>query len=816
MHNAATCPTCQATALTRNNYFTGKLMVERDFTDEQRYFRERLRLHNQRLHGSGVVCGLGVKQHPNPACQDRFVVLEPGHAIDCCGEDILVTAEDTVDLKDFPEVQALFDKPDDKDHVLQLAICYRECPTEEIPVLYDDCACDDSQCAPNRILSSYSLEVIVDPVIAAPAVGVPQLVRDKNIAIAAPRAIALDETNARVYVLTSSTVYAIDPATNTVLGSVALGRDGAELAITADGTLLYVFVLPMNLGDNGEVWIYKTANLAAAPDKAPVVGSGSEVPWLATSPKPALLAAYPSGVVAGWKPTDPAGSPSIKAALPPGISDIAAGTDGKTAWIARGTDTLDVLDLTAASPIAPTQYKVAGAKLHVLEVLASTTTDKLAAADASSATTCTFHVFDPAKTSGSPPLKSAALAKTPRAMVAAPGGNWVYVVETDDMIEVIDVGRMLQGLPVTPLPRTAVAPTTMSIDITASGLTLYAPYAGGGSDPGAVAVFDILDADCGAALHEVRACPDCRTANCLVLATIKGWQPGYKILDKADPAPSDDAAKQIARIDELADRTILASTETLQDVLECLLAHPSGGGGQGAQGPVGPPGEPGPKGDPGDPGPPGPGLSEGVTRINALSWKHGAVNKVFMVDLDDTGKKQEPGLVIGFSKPVHLVGGSPNAAQTRRNNRNTFQVEALHAHADKDPDYFACTCRLDGKIVPVKIVEKTGDLIKKVVAVSDFPAEAIAYLLPRGILNQNLVELWVRLLGELVLDPKQNAVAADFVAGKLPSGDIRMQPIVPGDPKIAIPGGVFESWLTFELETSPTTGTVVLVNPNRG
>src|ERR1700690_3142960 len=120
MHHAATCPTCQASALTRNYYFTGKLMVERDFTDEQHYFRERLRLHNQRLHGSGVVCGLAIKQHPNPACQDRYLLLEPGSAIDCCGDDLLVTAEDTIDLQSFPSVKAV--PNDGKDHVLQIAI----------------------------------------------------------------------------------------------------------------------------------------------------------------------------------------------------------------------------------------------------------------------------------------------------------------------------------------------------------------------------------------------------------------------------------------------------------------------------------------------------------------------------------------------------------------------------------------------------------------------------------------------------------------------------------------------------------------------
>ena len=80
------------------NYFTGKLLVERDFTDETRFHMEKLRHHQQQLHGWGVVCGLKVKPHPNPACRDRFVCIEPGSAVDCCGHDIIVREEECVDL----------------------------------------------------------------------------------------------------------------------------------------------------------------------------------------------------------------------------------------------------------------------------------------------------------------------------------------------------------------------------------------------------------------------------------------------------------------------------------------------------------------------------------------------------------------------------------------------------------------------------------------------------------------------------------------------------------------------------------------------
>ncbi|MEJ7598228.1 MAG: hypothetical protein WKG01_09990 [Kofleriaceae bacterium] len=582
MHNAATCPTCQATALTRNHYFTGKLMVERDFTDEQVYFRERLRLHNQRLHGTGVVCGLGVKQHPNPACQDRFVILEPGSAIDCCGADILVTADDTIDLWSFPAVKELYDAPDEEDHVLQLAICYRECPTEEIPVLYDDCACDDSQCAPNRILESYSIDVIVDPVTPPAIDQQPTLTRAGTLGITAPRAVVLDEAGGRVFVLSPTAIYELDATTQAVTSSFSLGQAGLAMAISRDGTVLYAFVAPASPGADGEIWFFDTANLAAGViDSAPVAGGGAETPWVTMTWLDTLLAAYPSGKLCAWQVTDAANAPSESLSLAAGITSIVASSDGARAWVARGTDTLDVLDLTVAG-FNPAPLQVPGTTLTVLAVLSSTLPDRLAAGDGAGAK---LHVIDPAKPSGTAPLASAGLAASPVAMVGALGGGWVYVVETNDAIEVIDVGRLLQGLPVVPPPPLAIGIKPFAVVLATSGLRMYVPYAGGladGSDSG-VAVIDILPADCGAPLRRVRPCPGCGSADCVVVATIRNYHPGRRLLDKTEPAPSaaTDAANSISRIDELDGRKILASTEMLQEVIECMLAHGGSGGGWG-------------------------------------------------------------------------------------------------------------------------------------------------------------------------------------------------------------------------------------------
>src|SRR3954451_4317745 len=164
---AALCPACEYGPFTRNAYWTGKLMLARDFVDEQRYLIDKLRHHTQKLHGAGVVCGLRVVQHDKDGCRNRFVCVEPGAAVYCCGHDIAVREKDCLDLWAAPVIAVLRDKEaagiDTGEHLLQICVRFRECETEPVPVLYDECGCADDKCAPNRILESYQLDVLVDP-----------------------------------------------------------------------------------------------------------------------------------------------------------------------------------------------------------------------------------------------------------------------------------------------------------------------------------------------------------------------------------------------------------------------------------------------------------------------------------------------------------------------------------------------------------------------------------------------------------------------------------------------------------------------------
>jgi hypothetical protein len=196
------CLPCDLPSFCRNSYFTGKLLTERDFTAEQRYMIDKLRLHHLALHGWGVVCGLRVK--PHPYCPDLRIIVEPGLAVDSCGREIRVLQEVELELpravplplpayepcppEPTPEApQSQYPPPgpaqDPQDYhqtspvpqapekptppepcppTISLYIClqYAECETEFMPAPFDECSCTTNSQRPNRICETYKLEVL--------------------------------------------------------------------------------------------------------------------------------------------------------------------------------------------------------------------------------------------------------------------------------------------------------------------------------------------------------------------------------------------------------------------------------------------------------------------------------------------------------------------------------------------------------------------------------------------------------------------------------------------------------------------------------
>jgi hypothetical protein len=77
-------------SLRRPRFFSGKLVTPEDLELQQQYFREKLKRHNRSLHGFGIVSGLKVTVNSGQ------IVVEPGLALDCEGNELAIETEQSI------------------------------------------------------------------------------------------------------------------------------------------------------------------------------------------------------------------------------------------------------------------------------------------------------------------------------------------------------------------------------------------------------------------------------------------------------------------------------------------------------------------------------------------------------------------------------------------------------------------------------------------------------------------------------------------------------------------------------------------------
>ena len=139
------------TALERVHFFQGQILGADDFTAVQEYFLAKHRRHNRYLHGWGVVSGLQVT---TTAASE--LVVEPGVAIDCAGNEIHLCAQVRLQLPSQPPL-------------LFVALSYTESNTAPVPVppaSAHEGTPDDGQ-AFSRVREGYLLELVaLDPASA--------------------------------------------------------------------------------------------------------------------------------------------------------------------------------------------------------------------------------------------------------------------------------------------------------------------------------------------------------------------------------------------------------------------------------------------------------------------------------------------------------------------------------------------------------------------------------------------------------------------------------------------------------------------------
>lgn len=161
---------CLPSGFSRLKYFFGKHLSVADFQDEQRYHAGKQLFHNQRLHGAGVLCGLGL-------CVDDAAPLElrikSGAALDHCGRETIVPYDQCIDVAAW--YRTLYEHYRDADPestwpedllnengalVLCVMLRYTECPTGPEAAPRDPCGCGDSGCEFGRISEGFQLELM--------------------------------------------------------------------------------------------------------------------------------------------------------------------------------------------------------------------------------------------------------------------------------------------------------------------------------------------------------------------------------------------------------------------------------------------------------------------------------------------------------------------------------------------------------------------------------------------------------------------------------------------------------------------------------
>jgi hypothetical protein len=148
------------------NYSLGMVLGVDDFTQEY----ANLSGHDQRnvrnLIGYGVIAGLRVTIDVDAERGPR-VQVAPGEAVTPSGRAVCVSPAQCAYLNDWLEanrhdVEALGSPPADSVSIAVVA-CYRECPTDEVPIPGEPCRTDDELKKASRLTESFELELRLTP-----------------------------------------------------------------------------------------------------------------------------------------------------------------------------------------------------------------------------------------------------------------------------------------------------------------------------------------------------------------------------------------------------------------------------------------------------------------------------------------------------------------------------------------------------------------------------------------------------------------------------------------------------------------------------
>ena len=614
------CVACELPTFERLNYFTGQFLTERNLSAEQAYHRGKNRLHNRFLHGYGTVCGLKVVEHPNPDCRHRFVVIEPGLALDCCGREIQVQEEVYVDLWQYFNPQEVKENPEDFGKHLLISLCYAECGTEMAPVLFDECSCDETRVEPNRIRESFQVsvqwsdELPEHPRCASPMQCYAEWVH--TITVDKPYRLAYDEVNDYLYILSGSNlahnkskksrVYVLDASRNCLLTIFDVDLLGKDIAVSPDGDTVYVGVFDPKVADcpDGYHWVrvFDVSDLTNVERIADVKAGealGDSALRLVVSPGGDVYAlnTYEEMVYA-WHPPLQDNSRSI-ACIKVGRNprDLIITPDGRWIYVGNNGDKASGKSAEEGSSVSVIKTTHVEDRPHTSDAVLCDTIPVpggvVALAVSEQLGEHLFVVTESREMYGfiraeemhsqiGEPMKLG--DEEPVAIQVFRGCGCIFVLVKGPgpahrgRVLVIDGSKFIkeQQNPLIHSVDVVAGSKDLLLASTPNGLRLYsAGYGAGKLACGGVSVLDILEGECENALwHALEGCPECED-ECVLLAVI----PEYAEIISRDAAITDDDFDNLVR-------PIVPSAEALRCLMLCCCEEAAKGK-QGRSGPEG-------------------------------------------------------------------------------------------------------------------------------------------------------------------------------------------------------------------------------------
>ena len=656
--NITSCLPCGLHQPARNAYFDGKMLVARDFTDEQDYERGHRQMHNALLHGTGTVCGLKVVAHPSEDCRREFAVLEPGYALDCCGREIVVPKRTLIPIKD------LIDADPDLATALtggaDLFIALRRCDegAEPVPQILPGCDGSNGPTHWSRIAESFAFTLFARTQGEVAPVQIParpQLSWAHTLTYDAqtPSALAVDDDMGFLFVAATATaggvrgyvhlmenddlVTALDgPKQASAVGTHGFANNNPERVFLA-GTGFSLGETELDgvgVWDRGKIRT-ESEPLAVIPTKGlarfalspksdtlflldigakalMVITAKDITDWLAGPPAPGSAPDILQTVPIDHDFSDPKG-PALRGASMLAISDdgrflALAASDAEPAkslfifsvgdLIAGGVTAdkaLVEIDIAADERLIALKWSLDGTILFIM------------AAASDGATHLWRYQFQEGTRQLFAAGRGVELAATPLDLAVSPGERWAFLLtastESGTELAGIDMELVKQRSDAGPaepagFPAIRIDGDGRSLARDLRGTRLYVAAADSNAetapDRGLVAVVEIAEAACGDHFKEPLDGCPACATDDAIHAVILADLPNYKFSDLPRIEDAGNGGTGRVEIDNLTYRPIVPSATTLKEVVECILA-------QGiAEGP------PGPRGEPGQAGPQGP------------------------------------------------------------------------------------------------------------------------------------------------------------------------------------------------------------------